>query len=108
MRSKIDLINEELNIKNRFKETIEMLMERYDIRGNVFIYNEQLGAQEAKSGYLSDSKVVKDIDEALKEFNKYKGVFISPDKVMVGNLQPTLLEAKGTIIDLKNKRFINE
>lgn len=107
-KSKIQLISEEFELKNRFSESLQDMMEKYIIEDSVFVFNEgQL--KEVVKGYFVIDKDVLNIREAVRSINMNNGaVHIKNNKLQVGTVYKTLSECPRDkqIMDITNNSEI--
>lgn len=103
-KSKIQLIREQLELKENFKMGLESLMEKYNIEDSIFIYKGQV--YEATKGYFEVTNTFDNVDAAIKE------CLASPDCMGVrvinnkefsaGYIRQTLMECSqnNTVLDI--------
>ena len=105
-KSKIQLIQESLNIANDFKAGLENLMEKYTIEDSIFMYKN--GVFEATNGYFITKSEHNDLWNAIKEcgneYNKFGIRIINNEKFIVGEVKRFLVECdmNSTIFDINS------
>lgn len=65
-KSSIQLMIESINIRNNIKESMNNLMNKYNIKDNIFIYTDSL--QEATRGYFSILLESNKLDDILEKY----------------------------------------
>lgn len=102
-KSTIQLIAEQIEVKNKFFEHLSELCEKYTIENNVFVCNKDGNAQELKEGYYGEVKEYDSIKDLREDFNPYlQGIRVVGDKFHIGNLYSHLTDVKeDCVYDLK-------
>lgn len=67
-RSKIQLIKENLNYKDNFRNAINSLMERYTVEDSIFTYKNELF--EVTKGYFDHINTYNSLNEAMNNIGK--------------------------------------
>lgn len=94
-KSTIQIIAEQIELKNQFFEHLTSLCESYTIENNVFVCNEHGNAQELKEGYYGELKAYDSLKDLKEDFNPYmQGIRVCEDKYYVGNLYSKLSDVK--------------
>ena len=109
-KSKIQLIKEELQLKEFFKRGINNLMESYTIEDSTFSFNGS-NVSEYSKGYLLVKNEFSSIDEAMKEYEVGGALRIVGNKqFQVGKMYNRLSEIDecGKVIDITTGVVVNE
>ncbi len=92
-KSKIQLIKEQLEVSNDYREGLENLMDKYMIEDSTFVYKNGM-VYEATSGYFVEKSVHTSLQDAVRVCNVNTcGIRIIENKeFIVGELKKTLSE----------------
>lgn len=92
-KSKIQLIKEQLEVSNDYREGLENLMDKYMIEDSTFVYKNGM-VYEATSGYFVEKSAYTSLQDAVRACNiNTCGIRIIENKeFIVGELKKTLSE----------------
>lgn len=92
-KSKIQLIKEQLEVSNDYREGLENLMDKYMIEDSTFVYKNGM-VYEATLGYFVEKSVHTSLQDAVRACNiNTCGIRIIENKeFIVGELKKTLSE----------------
>ena len=105
-KSKIQIINESLQVKDNFKRGLEELMEKYIIEDSVFVIQESV--KEVTKGYFNINNEYSNLQEAIRNCNVTKqGIRIMENKsFQVGDIYNNLSECESEkILDIERLEY---
>lgn len=107
-KSNIQLIIEEQNIKNFFKQALSRLVESYNVEGNVFAIDHQRKPVELTNGYFVEEKTYDNLNDCVNEMKTNQAVSINEDKFILGNIRQTLNECEEgkKVMDIEYLKYI--
>lgn len=107
-KSAIQVIAETLVARESFQRHLEEIVEKYDVKNNVFACDADGLAENLKTGYYGEVETYESLDEAIKNCNVLlQGIRIHEGKYSVGNLYTKLSAVKEDyIIDLAKSQVI--
>ena len=112
-KSKIQLISEEIERKNRFKHLLEKLLDMYHVEDNVFtMIGESLA--ECTSGYFSCEKEYDSLSTLFEDITDVKTTnirIVNDNLFQVGRMYNTLSEcpenSEYPILHLETQEYVN-
>lgn len=110
-KSKIQLIKESIEIANDYKESLNNLMDKYNIEDNIFIYKSGK-LFEVTQGYFIENKEYTNLTDAiydcLIDHNQNMGIrIIENQKFIVGIIQNTIPDKYDQkVLDITKLSFI--
>ena len=107
-KSNIQLLREQMLLKETFKNAIADLMESYTIEDNFFTMREDGYMKEETTGYFNSSSTYTKLDEAVSAMSKGQVVrVINNERFEVGNIYKKLSDVKeGSVYDIATGRVI--
>ena len=100
--SKIQRIMSVIQAKSDFRESLENLMEKYNIKDSIFSYNGK--TNEVCNGYFVPKATFESLNEAISSMEDFSyGIrIINNEKFEVGKVNSLLSECEGEVIyDIK-------
>jgi len=108
-KSYIQRVIEETNRRDQFRQSLSLLVEKYDVCGNVFAMNRRGGYVELVSGYFNEEKVFESLTECVREMKAGQAIRINKNQFILGSVYETLAECKeGKVLDLERLQYIRE
>lgn len=103
-KSQIQLIRENLEMKSNFKNAIENILEKYNIKDNIFTWNGWL--TEPTRGYFVVNEEVEDLNEAISKGDAIR--IIENNKFQAGIIYFNINDCPKdkTIINIENLQEI--
>lgn len=100
-----------INAKNNFKQSLEQLMEKFDIEDSVFVYAGNVaGMKEIVEGYFVIDAEYDNIDEAMSacDVNTMGIRIIENDKFQIGKIHALITECEKDkkVFDLKRLKDV--
>lgn len=105
-KSKIQQILEAREVKNQFMESLQYLMEKYNIEDSIFSYSGKL--VEVTKGYFEVGEEYSNIKEAIANYKDGMGIRVMNNKTFqLGNIHLLISECdkNKTIMDID--RYVN-
>ena len=108
-KSKIQVLAELLEAKERFFSSLKQLTEQYVVKDNVFCCGVDGVVEEPDHGYFGQVQEFKNLDDAMNDFNiLQQGIRIKENRVFVGNLYKDIASVTESIfIDLNTLTLVN-
>jgi hypothetical protein len=105
-KSKIQLIKENLNYKDNFRNAIDSLMEKYTIEDSIFTYKNELF--EVTRGYFDHVNNYNSLNEAINNIGDGMVIRVKNNQEFeIGYLRTYLNECKSDrILDINNATLI--
>ena len=106
-KSKIQMIKESLNYKDNFRNSINALMEKYNIEDSIFTYKNEL--MEVTKGYFDYTNTFNTLNEALDNMNDTNMVLRvkGNQEFEIGYLRTYLNECNSDkVLDINNLKEI--
>lgn len=105
-KSKIQIIKENLNYKDNFRNAIDSLMEKYTIEDSIFTYKNELF--EVTRGYFDHVNNYNSLNEAINNIGDGMVIrVINNQEFEIGYLRTYLNECKSDkILDINNATLI--
>lgn len=116
MKSRIQMIQESIARRHQLMESLNTLMEEYNIRDNIFVYvpqgtRSEYVVKEATAGYFEIHDEYNTLDEAMVNFDpSIQGIrIINNEKFQTGLLKNSFMECdkEFKIIDLYRGNYTN-
>lgn len=97
MKSKIQMIQESINIKHQLTESLNNLMDEYNINDNIFIYTpnkHNCSISEVVSGYFESLGEYNTLEEAMSEIDPFTHCIriINNEKFQIGYMRNNISE----------------
>ena len=108
-KSYIQRVIEETNRKDQFRQSLSLLIEKYDVCGNVFAMDRRGGYTECVSGYFCEGKTFESLAECVREMRDGQAIRINKNQFILGTLHNTLSECEeGKVLDIERLQYMRE
>lgn len=107
-KSRIQVLAERADIKNRFFDELADLVEKYEVRDNIFVSDAEGGLHELPGGYYGEVATCESLDEARANFDPAtQAIRVRENTFSIGNVYSTISEVKEeVVIDCAHKVIV--
>lgn len=106
-KSKIQLISEQIENKERFKNDIESILEKYTVEDNIFISKNGVTLS-VINGYFVPNTQYDSLTEAMSDFINNFTIRIEKDKFTTGTVYEYLSECPegSKVFDINTEKYV--
>lgn len=98
-KSAIQVANEFLEVRLSFEKDLKEILEKYEVKNNIFVCNSMGMAEECHKGYYGELNTYPTLEEAVRNCNIIsQGIRIHDGQYSIGNLYNNLRDVNESLV----------